>query len=587
MTFLIALSLVWKRPVSRLRQPIERLKERLRSDRPLENERGDLLGFAPVVEALANLVRSSDTSLPIVIAVNGAFGTGKSSIAKMVAERLRKHELKIVWFDAWHHQSESDLLASLFESVRQSIGLEELGFRLNLIRIRAGMNIVIALATSLVLVWCSRLFGVRETITRALAIAPVAYAAIQSSAVFGLLRPIAATFRLPILDAPLGLRQRFHKALGEVTKALGRRRLVIVIDDLDRADDDGRRTVLNAINFITAAADCAFILSMNRTEMKDYATLLEKIVDLNIGVPVMQADHMKHLLCDEAQPVFYWGAIRQHVRLDWGAIWRHDRHNWKAIWGHVRHDMRAIRRQLQQVLEAIRRDVQPIAEAMWRHIRHVVAPLAIVTIISVVVWAFTATLGGGGPETRWPSTARGETTATANPATTAPATTHEEAAAAPPTSPTRAAIHHIGQWPTAVFIVLGAAPVLLIILMLVRPGTPPVHDSPAFTAALEFWSDVIYAGHTTPRAVKRFANRARFYALYRAAERPTETTELSERTIVAAVANDEIDHRDDAVEKALVKHASLGSIDLRAEIAALQALRVYWRGDVEDDRDTN
>jgi photosystem II stability/assembly factor-like uncharacterized protein len=521
-TFSIAVWLMWKRPVSRRRQPIERLKERFRSDRPLESERGDMLGFAPVVEALANLVRSSDTLLPIVIAVNGAFGTGKSSLSKMVGERLHQHELKIVWFDAWHHQSESDLLASLFESVRQSIGLE-FGLRLKLIWIRAGMKIVTALVMASVLAY---FFGVRETIARTVEVVSVAYAVfrtVQSLAVFGLLRPIAATFRLPILDAPLGLRQRFHKALGEVTKALSDRRLVIVID----ADDDGRKTVLNAINFITAAADCAFILSMNRTEMKKYETLLEKIVDLNIGVPILQAAQMKPLLLDETQPVFDWGA-------------------------------------------------------MWRHARHVFPTIAIVITISIVLWTITVTLGGG-PEPPLPGRARDETTATTNMTKAASATPSVETAAAPPPSPTLAAILHIQrQWSTVFVIVLGAAPLLLLSLMIVRRGTPPIRDSPRFTTALEIWSDVIHAAHRTPRAVKRFANRARFFALYRAAEKRSAGTELSEHAIVAAVATDQIDAAQyrEVISQALDEHERrFAQINLHEETQALHALRIYWIGD--------
>jgi len=547
-TFLVALWLTWRRPVSKRREPIERLKERLRSDRPIETERSDQLGFTHVVQALANLVRSSDTSLPIVIAINGAFGTGKSSISKMVGERLRKHELKIVWFDAWHHQSESDLLASLFESVRQSIGFE-LEFRLKLIWIRAGMKIIIALTAASVLAWWSvdlhgpeyaevnnvlstLLVWLPKTIARKFAIISAVYAGIQTGSsltIFGIIQAIAATFRLPILDAPLGLRQRFNKAVGEVTKALGDQRLVIVIDDLDRADNEARKTVLSAINFITAAADCAFILSVNRTEMKDYETLLEKIVDLNVGVPVMQADQTKRLLRDETHSAFDWGAIP-------------------------------------------------------RHVRHVIPTIAIVIIVSLVLWTITITLGGAGPEPPWPSGAHEDTTASMNPATTAAVTPGVQAAAAPPTSPERAAIRNIGrQWPAAIFIILGVELTLLILFILVRPGTPPIRDSPAFTTALEIWSEVIHAAYTTPRAVKRFANRARFFALYRAAEKLSAETELSDHTIVAAVANNELHPPAGAVKRALEIHKTeLGPINLEVETAALQALRVYWRGDVDD-----
>ncbi|NQT14293.1 MAG: hypothetical protein HQ582_16170, partial [Planctomycetes bacterium] len=116
-----------------------RVAERFASDRPLEAGDPDHLEFRPTALALAKFLRNEDTVPPVTVAVTGKWGTGKSSLMRLVHGDLTKHSFRPVWFNAWHHQKEEQLLASLLENVRSqavppwSDPLTRLRFRLRLL----------------------------------------------------------------------------------------------------------------------------------------------------------------------------------------------------------------------------------------------------------------------------------------------------------------------------------------------------------------------------------------------------------------------------------------------------------------------
>ena len=66
-----------------------------------------------------------------------------------------------------------------------------------------------------------------------------------------------------------------------------------------------------------------------------------------------------------------------------------------------------------------------------------------------------------------------------------------------------------------------------------RLGRVPVHvehDSKTFTEALDRWFPLVYEKTSTPRAIKRFLNRVRFYAM---SQRAQEDTAIPEPALVA------------------------------------------------------
>lgn len=75
------------------------------------------------------------------------------------------------------------------------------------------------------------------------------------------------------------------------------------------------------------------------------------------------------------------------------------------------------------------------------------------------------------------------------------------------------------------------------------------HDSATFTNALDRWFPLVYAKTSTPRAIKRFLNRVRFYAMSQrgaASPAPDRPTQIPEDALVAL---------------SVMQHAGVGTVD--------------------------
>jgi formylglycine-generating enzyme required for sulfatase activity len=101
-------------------------------DSPLQDRRTADFHFDDFSATLARLIASPETDTPFVIGINGAWGSGKTSllmrVKNMLAEPIEagRHRFantkeeekkfrkcKTVWFDAWKHNDEKELLVAL------------------------------------------------------------------------------------------------------------------------------------------------------------------------------------------------------------------------------------------------------------------------------------------------------------------------------------------------------------------------------------------------------------------------------------------------------------------------------------------
>lgn len=89
------------------------------SDHPLGPSDPDPLGHGQVAQGLANFILNRNTEPGITMAVTGSWGSGKSSIMRLLLYRLEEAGFRPAWFNAWHHQQEGRQLASLFNTIRR------------------------------------------------------------------------------------------------------------------------------------------------------------------------------------------------------------------------------------------------------------------------------------------------------------------------------------------------------------------------------------------------------------------------------------------------------------------------------------
>ena len=67
---------------------------------------------------LSRFLRNENTIPPLTVAVTGPWGTGKSSLMNLAKADLEEYGFRPVWFNAWHHQKEEHLLASLLQNIK-------------------------------------------------------------------------------------------------------------------------------------------------------------------------------------------------------------------------------------------------------------------------------------------------------------------------------------------------------------------------------------------------------------------------------------------------------------------------------------
>jgi hypothetical protein len=287
--------------------------DKLSPDQPLDDSSQDVLGLNLRAEALAGFMMNPSTKPPLTFGVIGEWGKGKSSLLQLTRNRLDRKGFVTVWFNAWHHQSEESLMASLLENIRRSgllsfWTLDGFAFRMRLIRRRAlgqrpieivllfaGLLLFTVLAgvaknyqagIDMVLRGLLGLFGDGAQDQKWLDLAKQLLEGspllLSTAAAFQFLRRILVLFRvqpaqlltelqsktrISDLSDKIGFRESFRREFEDVTAALADKPLVVFIDDLDRCRPEKVMEVLETMNFLVTCGACYFVVAMDKVQV--------------------------------------------------------------------------------------------------------------------------------------------------------------------------------------------------------------------------------------------------------------------------------------------------------------------------------
>ena len=70
-------------------------------DRPIESIKNNSFGTNTYVDVLSEFITSCET--PMTIAIQGDWGTGKTSMMNMIKESLDENIIVPVWFNTWQY----------------------------------------------------------------------------------------------------------------------------------------------------------------------------------------------------------------------------------------------------------------------------------------------------------------------------------------------------------------------------------------------------------------------------------------------------------------------------------------------------
>ena len=94
------------------------------ADVPVGDDAADLLGYGDIADGLARLIEGEDTATPLTIAVSAPWGAGKTSLLRLVEDRVVRQRADrgvapaiVVWFNAWMHDGAPSLSAAMAADV--------------------------------------------------------------------------------------------------------------------------------------------------------------------------------------------------------------------------------------------------------------------------------------------------------------------------------------------------------------------------------------------------------------------------------------------------------------------------------------
>jgi photosystem II stability/assembly factor-like uncharacterized protein len=567
---------MWRRAEEPEEPPEESVADVLVSDRPLEEASGDVLAFNAIARGLSQFFRNENTLPPLTIAVIGEWGTGKSSLMNLLRADLRSFKFRPVWFNAWHHQKEEHMLASLLENIKlQAVPrwwtTRGMFFRTRLLKIRGwrqwGPVVLLLFGVYVVLVYhfvmhgayteltnfardVGKLLGNTEgseksqvaeqyvrTVPLVVSLAPFIFAVWKGMTAFGvkpasLLANVSSGVNIRGLEAQTSFRQKFAVEFNDVTQALGKRSMLIFIDDLDRCRPENVLETLEAVNFLTTSGDCFVVIGMAREyvercvgrafkevaeEMidevpdqsllanrgKDAAQLkedvakekriefarqyLDKLINIEVPVPAPKQSQSLALLVASTSALQQPTATTSLQRLKLWLVNLVEQH-WRLAPAIL-------------ALAGLLVVGYYVARGLHGNTENVIAPPALATTVPTP--SATAT-----PTPAPSPTPKATPTVTPSPSPS-PRLTPASANEQQKLTPGGRAVFSPGVFPVAALLILiwiGAA------ILTRRPGLV-VKDSPTFVEALEIWHPVVFARQSTPRATKRFMNHVRYLAM--------------------------------------------------------------------------
>lgn len=257
----------------------------LHPDTPLENPEDDRLGHAPFAKAVATSILGIKGTDGFVFAVNGPWGSGKTTAVNFIAHHLRDAELeddlKIVRFHPWWFSGQEDLLRHFFDEllavIGKDIGEEATGAIKSFVRKLSGAEAGLKLAMSVVPVIKDIPDEWKEGIAEAAGIAGEGAKAGQS--ITALKKVMAETLE----------KKDF--------------RTVVIIDDIDRLTSDEQLQIFKLVKSVADLPKITYVLVFDqrladqaladRPEFRDGA-YLEKIVQAPFDVPTPGPHRLDH-----------------------------------------------------------------------------------------------------------------------------------------------------------------------------------------------------------------------------------------------------------------------------------------------------
>jgi hypothetical protein len=254
----------------------------------------DLLNVEHLVGAVLRVVKD-DRLDPVTVGVYGDWGSGKSSVIHLLRERIATEpDLLAVYFNGWRFEGYEDAKAALASTILEQIQEEAeqpTGGKLAKVKtvvvdaVKAfwGRIDTLRLGKHALAVGANASIAAGAVALGATAAAPVTVAAlvaavlaslaasgkeIDGEQLAALIKAREAADAKEQRDTHVSVRD-FHKAFAELVQKLNVKRLVVIVDDLDRCLPHNVIDTLEAIRLFLSAPKTAFVIAAEEGLIRD------------------------------------------------------------------------------------------------------------------------------------------------------------------------------------------------------------------------------------------------------------------------------------------------------------------------------
>lgn len=241
----------------------------------------DLLGFS-VHASLVKDVITNDNNLPVTMGLYGDWGSGKSSVLKILEKQINddenlKDDTIVIYFDGWIFEGYDDAKSALMqEIITQLIANEQVCEKAKNTVKQLGGKLLSSVNWMRILQWSTKNFvlpAVTAYATGGLSLVPFLISKFQESK--GHLEDLLTNDNAPdflnkIIESnpeneKVTAVRDFRKKFKELIDVTGKKRLVVLIDDLDRCTP--RRIIenLEAIKLFLNVEKTAFVIAADES----------------------------------------------------------------------------------------------------------------------------------------------------------------------------------------------------------------------------------------------------------------------------------------------------------------------------------
>ena len=300
-------------------------------DSPIKTKEEDSFNREPMATRIAEKINHSSSngfSESFVVGIEGYWGSGKTSLINLVLENLNPLDFLIIKFNPWNFSDQNELIKDFFNSIADALKQTEKG---------KGEE-----AAEKIKNYSFKLLKRSE-----LAVAP-------EISFLGLKFKLGTVYKTGSDNTLEKQKETINKLLEEIEK-----RVVIVIDDIDRLDSQETRLVLKLVKMTANFANTIFLLAYDRGRVGKMISekgipgeeFLKKIVQLSFPLPRVDQLDLFPILFNE---------IDKTIEGFENELW--DQERWKGIFESGLKKLFPTVRDIKRYINSLRLDLEIIGK---------------------------------------------------------------------------------------------------------------------------------------------------------------------------------------------------------------------------------